>query len=185
MSAFALGYFGAPGLPAALVEVPIESLQQGIELFRERFADGRAVGLVGFSKGAELALLLAAQMGGAIGRVVAVAPSHVVWFDSSRRDLTWIAVPPSPAGVCTEPRCPSYPARPTFCLCSPREVFAPTPSWTCPDTSRWMLTQRGSQSSGRQARSYCCPVTTIISGPPRRWPRRSCDAWRTTGGATM
>ena len=80
VSAFALAYFGAPGLPSALVEIPIESLQRGIELFRERFAGGRAIGVMGISKGAELALVLAAQLGGAIGRVVAVAPSHVVWF---------------------------------------------------------------------------------------------------------
>lgn len=94
VSAFALGYFGAPGLPSALVEIPIESLQQGIELFRQRFAGGRAIGVLGFSKGAELALVLAARLGGAIGRVVAVAPSHVVWFglkppgpDVDRRSL--------------------------------------------------------------------------------------------------
>jgi dienelactone hydrolase len=79
-STFALGYFGAPGLPSALVEIPLEALQQGIELFSERFAGGRAVGLLGFSKGAELALVLGAHMGSRIGRIVAVAPSHAVWF---------------------------------------------------------------------------------------------------------
>jgi dienelactone hydrolase len=78
--AFALGYFGAPGLPSALEEIPIESLQRSIESFSERYAGGRAVGLLGFSKGAELALVLGAQLGTAIGAIVAVAPSHVVWF---------------------------------------------------------------------------------------------------------
>jgi dienelactone hydrolase len=80
VSALALGYFGVPGLPSALVEIPIESLQRGIESFSERYAGGRAVGLLGFSKGAELALVLGAQLGGSISRIVAVAPSHVVWF---------------------------------------------------------------------------------------------------------
>jgi dienelactone hydrolase len=80
VSAFALGYHGAPGLPPALVEIPIESLQRGIELFCERFAKRESVGVIGMSKGAELALVLAAQLGGTIDRVVAVAPSHVVWF---------------------------------------------------------------------------------------------------------
>jgi dienelactone hydrolase len=78
--AFALGYFGAPGLPSALEEIAIESLQRGIESFSERYAGGRAVGLLGFSKGAELALVLGAQLGAAIGAIVAVAPSHAVWF---------------------------------------------------------------------------------------------------------
>ena len=80
VSAFALGYFGVPGLPSALVEIPIESLQRGIESFSERYAGGRSVGLLGFSKGAELALILGAHMGGSIGQIVAVAPSHVAWF---------------------------------------------------------------------------------------------------------
>jgi dienelactone hydrolase len=80
VGAFALGYFGAPGLPSALVEIPVESLQRGIELFSERYARGRSVGLLGFSKGAELALVLGAQLGAAIGAIVAVAPSHAVWF---------------------------------------------------------------------------------------------------------
>ena len=78
--AFALGYFGAPGLPPALVEIPIEALQRGIEWFSERYAGGRAVGLMGISKGAELALVLGAHLGGSISRIVAVVPSHVVWF---------------------------------------------------------------------------------------------------------
>ena len=78
--AFALGYFGAPGLPSALVEIPIEALQRGIEWFSERYAGGRAVGLMGISKGAELALALGAHLGGSISRIVAVVPSHVVWF---------------------------------------------------------------------------------------------------------
>src|SRR5260370_24689383 len=79
ITAFALGYHGAPGLPPELVEIPIEALARGIELFRARFARQRSVGVVGMSKGAELALLLAAYLGASIGRVVAVAPSHVVW----------------------------------------------------------------------------------------------------------
>src|SRR5215470_550992 len=47
VSAFALGYFGAPGLPSALVEIPVESVQHGVELFREQFAGGRPVALMG------------------------------------------------------------------------------------------------------------------------------------------
>jgi len=80
ITTFALGYFGLPGLPPALVGVPIELLQRGIGLFRDRYAGGKAVGVFGWSKGAELALLLAARSADAIGPVVALAPSHVAWF---------------------------------------------------------------------------------------------------------
>lgn len=80
VNAFALGYFGFPGLPSGLVEIPLEYLQRGIECFRETYAGEHGIGLMGFSKGAELALVLAAEMGDAIDRTVAVAPSHVVWL---------------------------------------------------------------------------------------------------------
>ena len=80
LTTFALGYFGAPGLQPALVDVPVELLQRGIALFRDRFSGGRPVGILGWSKGAELALTLAARSGDAVGPVVAVAPSHVAWF---------------------------------------------------------------------------------------------------------
>jgi dienelactone hydrolase len=91
----ALGYFGAPGLPSELVEIPLESPEKGIAWFRESRAGDRAVGLLGFSKGAELALVLAARMPEAIGPAIAVAPSHAVWFglkapgpDGDRRSPT-------------------------------------------------------------------------------------------------
>src|SRR5260370_7501619 len=77
VTALALGYFGAPGLPTDLVEIPLESLARGIELFRDRFAGGRSVGVVGVSRGAELSLLVAAYLGDAIGPVRAPAPSPV------------------------------------------------------------------------------------------------------------
>jgi dienelactone hydrolase len=80
MTAFALGYFGGPGLPTKLVEIPLEMLERGVELFRNRYAAGQRVELLGISKGAELALLLASQHSGAIGRTVAIVPSCVIWY---------------------------------------------------------------------------------------------------------
>lgn len=84
---FALGYFGAPGLPSALVEIPLELPQRGIELFRDHWASGGPVGLIGVSKGAELALLLASQLADAIGPTIAISPSNVAWFGIDPRDL--------------------------------------------------------------------------------------------------
>src|SRR5258708_38311328 len=79
ITAFALGYHGAPGLPTDLVDIPLEALARGIELFRDRFAGGRSVGVVGISRGAGLPLLLGAYLGDPIGPVVAAAPSHAAW----------------------------------------------------------------------------------------------------------
>lgn len=88
ITAFAFGYFGAPGLPSALVEIPLELPEAGIELFRDRYASGRHVGLVGTSKGAELALLLASQLPRTIGPTVAISPSCVTWYGLDMNDFS-------------------------------------------------------------------------------------------------
>lgn len=78
--AFALAYFGVEGLPSALEEVPVEIVEGGISLCRSRFGNDGRVGILGSSKGAELALLVASRLPEAIDSVVGVAPSSVVWY---------------------------------------------------------------------------------------------------------
>jgi dienelactone hydrolase len=80
--ALALGYFGVEPLPAQLVEIPLESLKAGIDWLKARpEVDGTRIALLGGSKGAELALLLAATYSDDIrGGVVAYQPSAVVWM---------------------------------------------------------------------------------------------------------
>ena len=92
LSAFALGYFGAPDLSSTLVEIPVESVRRGIVLYRERYAGGRPVAVLGVSKGAELALILASHIEG-IGSVVAVVPSCVAWYGLDFADLTAMTRP--------------------------------------------------------------------------------------------
>jgi hypothetical protein len=73
--AVAIRWFGGPGQPADLCEVPLESFRPAVDVLAERAS---VVGILGTSRGAEAALLVAA--GDARIRVVtAVAPTHVVW----------------------------------------------------------------------------------------------------------
>lgn len=78
----ALAYFNTPDTQPALTEVPLERLERGLRWLREHpkvaTNDGR-VGVIGASKGGELALLLAATFPELIGPVVAYTPSSVVW----------------------------------------------------------------------------------------------------------
>jgi dienelactone hydrolase len=78
----ALAYFSTPDTQRALVEVPLERVQHGLRwlLAQPTVAarDGR-VAVVGASKGAELALLVAATFPDLVGPVVAYTPSAVVW----------------------------------------------------------------------------------------------------------
>ncbi len=87
VTAFGVAYFGLDGLADALVEVPLEPVQRAIELFRREYAEGRPVGLVGSSKGAEMALAVAARVGEVVDRVVAAAPSSVSWYGLEQRGL--------------------------------------------------------------------------------------------------
>jgi dienelactone hydrolase len=80
--ALALQYFGGPGLPSDLVEVPLEYVERGIEFLVERSGSGR-IAVIGISKGGELALLVASRSA-QVGAVVAILPSSHVWQGVSR-----------------------------------------------------------------------------------------------------
>ena len=74
----ALAYFKSKGTPEALDEIPLEYFAKALDWMKtnEKMADG--IVAVGGSKGAELALLLAAKHPEIKG-VIALAPSSVVW----------------------------------------------------------------------------------------------------------
>lgn len=79
-AAFAPQYFGAPDpLPDQLAEVPVEYVERCADWLGSLSAvRGDSVGLVGASKGAELALLAGATYDW-VDAVVAYAPSGLVW----------------------------------------------------------------------------------------------------------
>jgi dienelactone hydrolase len=81
LAVLAAAYFGVEPLPSALCEIPVETVAAAGEWLRRRpeVRSGR-VGLVGGSKGAELALLAATAYPDLFGPVAAIAPSCVAWF---------------------------------------------------------------------------------------------------------
>lgn len=85
----ALGYFGMPATPSQLDRIALEGVRNAIlELARNPAVDGRCIALIGGSKGAELALLLASRTP-EIKAVAAVVPGsavfvgHTATFDTS------------------------------------------------------------------------------------------------------
>ncbi len=84
----AVGYFGRPGLPPALDRIELSSIRRAI---REAQADPRVVdgcaALVGGSKGAELALVLASRFPDDAQAVVALVPGDAV-FPALTMDLS-------------------------------------------------------------------------------------------------
>lgn len=77
-AALALRYFGAEGLPKSLVHIPLEYFETAIHwLQAQSVVNGDKIGVIGLSRGGELALLLGATFP-AIKAVVACSPSGLV-----------------------------------------------------------------------------------------------------------
>jgi len=84
-AALAISYFGAPGLPPDLVDIEVQCVERARAwLLRRDDVTSPMVGVMGVSRGSELALLAGALLDG-IGAVVAFAPSGVAWNGLSRQ----------------------------------------------------------------------------------------------------
>lgn len=77
--AASVAYFGAPGLPAALENIPVETVGKAIESLEKRDdVDAKRFALMGVSKGGELALAVASHYA-QIHAVIADVPSSFAW----------------------------------------------------------------------------------------------------------
>ena len=75
----AVGYFGAPGTPKELHRISVDAIHDAIaEAARNPKVNGACIALIGGSKGAELALLLASEYPD-IKAVAALAPGYAVF----------------------------------------------------------------------------------------------------------
>ncbi|MFZ0169914.1 MAG: acyl-CoA thioesterase/bile acid-CoA:amino acid N-acyltransferase family protein [Candidatus Dormiibacterota bacterium] len=88
--ALALAYFRYPGLPAELVSIPLEYFQRALAWLRRepRAEPDRGVGVVGRSRGGELALVLGATFA-EVDAVVAYVPSGVVHAGIEAGERSW------------------------------------------------------------------------------------------------
>jgi hypothetical protein len=74
--ALALRWFGGPGQSSGICEIPLETFTLAIDWLHQRGCHN--IGIVGLSKGAEAALLVAVR-DPRVDAVVAISPSAVVW----------------------------------------------------------------------------------------------------------
>ncbi|HEV2815315.1 MAG TPA: acyl-CoA thioester hydrolase/BAAT C-terminal domain-containing protein [Solirubrobacteraceae bacterium] len=79
LAALALASFGLPGLPRRLADIPLEYFETALAwLAGHEAVAGRKLGVLGRSRGGELALLLGATFS-SVGAVVGIVPSGVLW----------------------------------------------------------------------------------------------------------
>jgi pimeloyl-ACP methyl ester carboxylesterase len=86
-----VAYFGEPGLPRGLAEIPLEYFANALHwLGRQTGVDGKRLIVVGGSRGSEAALLTAAHFSGLVAGVVALSPSNVsVGSYPGCKDAAW------------------------------------------------------------------------------------------------
>ena len=77
-NALVLSYWGAPGQSLEMKALPLEAFDRAIEWLKQQPGSGGRVGVMGYSKGAEAALLVAVRRGDLVA-VVAGAPTHMSW----------------------------------------------------------------------------------------------------------
>ncbi|KZN45713.1 acyl-CoA thioester hydrolase/BAAT C-terminal domain-containing protein [Pseudoalteromonas luteoviolacea] len=79
LSVAAVGYYGTESTPSQQVELSLEDIAARINtLAKDPYINENCIAVYGFSKGAELALLLGSHFDN-INHVVAVMPTHVSW----------------------------------------------------------------------------------------------------------
>ena len=75
--AMSLAIFGAPGAPAHMHDLPIEMMARAFDWMADALG-GRRVGVIGWSKGAESALVAASYLPDKVAAAVACVPCHYV-----------------------------------------------------------------------------------------------------------
>jgi dienelactone hydrolase len=78
IGALSVAYFGRPGLPGRLRDVPLEYFLAALRVLREPLAAGVPLAVLGMSRGSEAAMLTAIHSGGRVSAVVAAVPGNVV-----------------------------------------------------------------------------------------------------------
>lgn len=83
-----LKYFKGEGLPDGIIEIPLEYVRKAHQwLMKQPGIDSTKIGIIGRSRGSELAMLYATKFN--VSFVISQAPSNVVWFGWEDGKSSW------------------------------------------------------------------------------------------------
>lgn len=162
-AAFALGYFGAEGLPSNLENIPMEYFERALNWIKKQPAiNSGAVGLYGGSKGGELALILGTLFPDSIHAIVASVPSSVIYPGLGKYVHAW-----------------TYHGKPIapfaeFLLLSNLEngrgQSPDHPVAATEDFIKGMENRKDFEAAAIPVEKICCPILLLSGGDDQVWP---------------
>lgn len=161
-ASLALAYFGCPGLPSALQQIPLEYCEKAIFWAKSHPAiDSDRIALWGVSRGAELALLLGVLFSRHFRAINATLPSSVVYGAIQEDAPAWTY-----RGQAVLPSAPFPSLAELSGLGQTRETaIALTPLFL-----RGMEDQVRFQASQIPIENIECPLLIASAGDDRMWP---------------
>jgi acetyl esterase/lipase len=90
-AALSLAYFGCPGLPSTIQEIPLEYFEKGIDwAARHPSIDPSRIALWGVSRGAELSLILGSTLSFKFSAIAATVPASAIYGSIQSSLPAWI-----------------------------------------------------------------------------------------------
>jgi dienelactone hydrolase len=90
IAALSVAYFGRPGLPETLREIPLEYFFAALEILRDAVPTRAPLLVLGMSRGSEAAMLTAIHSPVPVGGVVVTVPGNVVVGSWPRGGAAWL-----------------------------------------------------------------------------------------------
>lgn len=162
IAALSLSYFGCPGLPSTLQEIPLEYCERAVDwAARHPAVDSSRVALWGVSRGAELALILGSLIPHRFAAIAATVPTSAIYGSIQNETPAWIYK--------GRPIAPSAP----FPMIQFDPKLGTGPEWPLPLTPFFLegMKDRAAFAASKiQVEKFKCPLMLVSGEDDQMWP---------------
>lgn len=161
-ASLSLAYFGCPGLPPTLQEIPLEYCEKAIDwASRHPSIDPGRIALWGVSRGAELSLLLGSVMPSRFSAIAATVPTSAIYgsIQSAAPAWTYRGLPLGPSAPFPMLRLDSKLGQ------TPEAALALTPFFL-----EGMKNRAAFAASQIPVENIACPLLLVSGGDDQMWP---------------